>query len=1743
MALIKELQYQVSIVDKVSAELNKIKDVVGQLENRTIELNASGDATTKVNLIKDQLDTIPKDKIVEINASGDATEQVNKVKGQLDTIPKEVNTVANVETSGAEAGVKRLGGLINGLKSAVSGIAMGAAMGIGFGAFTQIGDILQTGTQRAQDDAKAVRVLGNEYHLTKDQANTYLDTLKSIRDNSNIDTSTIEQAAEKFGAMNMPAAESSTLIKSVGDAMAMTGGSAANFTTVTNALSQGWEKQAFTGRQLMSMMKAGIPIYDIMRNQLHMSNKEIQDATKATNASSDQTVITFGKLGPALEKYGEQGAGMAGATQTMGAQMAKFKDQLSDVAALFMGPALSFFSGKVMPELRASLTGAMPEMRAFAQYVVQLAGNMMGPLTLGFHVAEAALHAIMPVISELATIFSHLPSGIQLGIVALGAFILLLPKIVSLTRDVSSGVKLVQTSINLLGSVAKQVVQGDIVQGFSHLKDVMTGNAKAADALKASQAELNTAQDAGKISQEGLAVSETATSASEGEAVIATEAVTAANTEAAASTGIFSGAMGVLDAVMDANPIMLVVLAIGALTAAFVIAYEKCPPFRDFVNGLGKDLEGLMGFLQPVIDGVQKLIGIIASNPAVMDFIKGAETVGGAAGNVLSSVGLSTGGYVDKNGVHHFAKGGPTGPDTIPALLSPGEMVLTAQQQASFKGGVGGQRVEPEKNILTQTLAPTGMTMYGEMYQLHHEFSDFVSGVKLPEMAAKGAMVQKFATGGTVANTTGTDTVPAQLSPGETVTPAGATAPTAGITTQSGQQGTTLDDVKREEDLGNQTATKLFDAITAFIDGQTTTDMVNAIVTSVSGLASTLTSGLSSLATGITGVSNQIANMATNTTSQLNSLSTQMAAIKGAGAATTGSTAGTTGSTTTTPAATSTPSANSTDSGSSGSGTSGGSTTGSTCANGSCPVVSTTTPASTSSTITPSASTTTPASTTGSTVIDSTGAVQNTSTMNPVTVLMQPGCDACSQLESDLSAAGIPYNTIDVTSAAGSQYAGLASTPGLIIPGTSGVLDTGSTAELAAAKQYAASNPTKVAAATPTTATAAQAASIATGNSMPGNTNMTVYTPSVGGAAPSASDQAIASAYEAATGVHVCLPGESCPVGVPHTDLATAQTWYQNTYGGGGAGVTTTSTGVTVPQPAAGQPVTMPSNTPPLFQAGYTVSGTSAQAPATFTSSQTQLYQMTLANPAWWPTSNADYIAKMQETAGNPDMQAAITAAAQQHPWSGQDLNAPWSTTSTGPITTNQGPQSLLDRVLSGNDFPSVTSTPAVYPPLTSNDQVAAYLAAHPVTSAQAASTSSISSGTMAGTPTQSGGAWGALSAIPSAIASLFAAKPASTPAVYPPLTSNDQTAAYLAAHPDTTSSNAQVAAYLAAHPVPKGASTTNPLSLPTTVNTGGITTAEASGLGNQNPFAGLTAINTGYVKAYDQGKTINSTLGDLSKNVDPTQTKLLADLKLGTDQYNDLVIQNTNEIVATNQSMQKMTAAQLALNTQNAQAYAAQIAGYQASVNQYETANNLAQTSPSAADQAALVSNIPYAAGGVSSPAGTPAANAEDASAAWNQAHGVSNAPKAAGTPLPLGGVASHAGGFAKFHTGSYTPLGFGGEMKNDEMLAVLQRGERIFSPEDTEELDRTVQRKQAVASANSAWAKRGEMTRLGGGGVQINHAINVYGGDQSAIDKLIQYLDSDEYYEKLQASLGPITTSIVNKSWNDNMYANAVR
>lgn len=90
-----------------------------------------------------------------------------------------------------------------------------------------------------------------------------------------------------------------------------------------------------------------------------------------------------------------------------------------------------------------------------------------------------------------------------------------------------------------------------------------------------------------------------------------------------AVTKVQTMAQAGLNAVMNANPIFLVVAGLAALTAAFIIAYKKSETFRAIVDGamggvkkaVGSMVDAVDGFFETLMDGFRQ-VGTVSKNVA-----------------------------------------------------------------------------------------------------------------------------------------------------------------------------------------------------------------------------------------------------------------------------------------------------------------------------------------------------------------------------------------------------------------------------------------------------------------------------------------------------------------------------------------------------------------------------------------------------------------------------------------------------------------------------------------------------------------------------------------------------------------------------------------------------------------------------------------------------------------------------------------------------------------------------------------------------------------------------------------------------------------------------------------------------------------------------------------------------------------------------------------------------------------------
>lgn len=170
--------------------------------------------------------------------------------------------------------------------------------------------------------------------------------------------------------------------------------------------------------------------------------------------------------------------------------------------------------------------------------------------------------------------------------------------------------------------------------------------------------------------------------------IVATEGLTASTIAHGIATKASATYQWLLNAAMSANPIGIIVLALAALTAGLIWAYQNCEWFREGINAIGT---AIYNYFKPAIDGVTWAINNLG---AVWDAILSGmrwvwdrtiapildalgwvwNTLTGAA-TWATGGGGTTGEGIETENIPTFATGGIM-PHTGLAFLHEGEVII-----------------------------------------------------------------------------------------------------------------------------------------------------------------------------------------------------------------------------------------------------------------------------------------------------------------------------------------------------------------------------------------------------------------------------------------------------------------------------------------------------------------------------------------------------------------------------------------------------------------------------------------------------------------------------------------------------------------------------------------------------------------------------------------------------------------------------------------------------------------------------------------------------------------------------------------------------------------------------------------------------------------------------------------------------------------------------------------------------------
>jgi len=243
----------------------------------------------------------------------------------------------------------------------------------------------------------------------------------------------------------------------------------------------------------------------------------------------------------------------------------------------------------------------------------------------GIRIGTALLPAVTELLKKITAILVPIESWIQghqkLTMIILGA----VAGLGLLVGSINLAVKAYKAISSAVGAVSTAVSK--VIDLFGGASGAQDANAASADAAAASQDGLAASEDTATASTEASTIATDANSTSmfrSGLAAVGTAAkyliVKAAQTAVLLATKAWMAAQIAFNAVMDANPIILVVGAIAALAAGVIYAYTHFQAFRNIVeavwNWLKSAVSDTINFVKDhwalIVQIVTGPIGIIA---------------------------------------------------------------------------------------------------------------------------------------------------------------------------------------------------------------------------------------------------------------------------------------------------------------------------------------------------------------------------------------------------------------------------------------------------------------------------------------------------------------------------------------------------------------------------------------------------------------------------------------------------------------------------------------------------------------------------------------------------------------------------------------------------------------------------------------------------------------------------------------------------------------------------------------------------------------------------------------------------------------------------------------------------------------------------------------------------------------------------------------------------------------------------
>lgn len=466
-------------------------------------------------------------------------------------------------------GLSKVGGpALKGL--AVSATAVGTAViGIGTAAIKAYGDFEQLA-------GGAELMFGEAFGYIEERAKNAFNTVQLSQNDylKQVNGFAVGLKTAMGGSEQAAAELADKIINAEADVIAATGNAAEN---VQNAFN-GIMKNNFT---MLDNLQIGItPTKEGFQELIDKVNVWNAENGKMTQYTIDNVADCQSALVDYIEMQGLSGYAAEEASGTIQGSFAMLKASITDLFTGLTDPEQDI--GVLIENVFESLIIFAENIKPRIQEVLSGIGNVIQEL------APLLITEIMNLIPEIIPVI--IDGGIQLGT----SFIKAITDQFPLLADGLTGIGIIFASFKI-----GTAIQG-IVTGFQNAKLALALFSAEANGVSIAQAALNGTLKAGEV---------------------ITALLTGKMTLAELAQAALAKGQAILNAVMAANPVALVVIAIGALIAIFVTLWNNCEGFREFwIDLWDKIVEWVSGAVEKIkVFFTQK---VPQAFQAVIDFIK-----------------------------------------------------------------------------------------------------------------------------------------------------------------------------------------------------------------------------------------------------------------------------------------------------------------------------------------------------------------------------------------------------------------------------------------------------------------------------------------------------------------------------------------------------------------------------------------------------------------------------------------------------------------------------------------------------------------------------------------------------------------------------------------------------------------------------------------------------------------------------------------------------------------------------------------------------------------------------------------------------------------------------------------------------------------------------------------------------------------------------------------------------------------